>query len=253
MKLNDSKTELLVIGKALVLKSNIHDISVSIGETIIEPTDCKDDKWTSLGVKLDGSLTMERQVNSVKQKCCWTMNNIRTIGFYLDKPVKIMLVKQLVICRIDYCNVLYTNLPKKHIRKLRSVLNNGIRFIFDIKDHRQDLSAFYKEAHILPIEQRISFKVCLMCFKAIHGMVPAYFDGLVKLDACERPNTRLRPTDDHLCLKVQPLPSTLKGARRFSFYAPNIWNAIPLRIRSLENIDTFKKALKTHFFTLLDL
>ena len=163
------------------------------------------------------------------------------------------MVKQLVISPIDYCNVLYVNLPKKLIKKLRSVLNNGIRFIFDIKDQSQDLIPYYKEAHILPIEHRISFKVCLMCFKAIHGMVPAYFDGLVELDQRERPSTRLKPAEDNLCLKVQPLPTTLKGARRFSYQAPIIWNAIPLRIRSLDHIDSFKKALKTHFFTLIDL
>ena len=252
MKLNDSKTELLIIGKPLVLRSNIHGVSVSIGEVVIEPTECKDDKWTSLGVMLDGSLTMERQINGVKQKCCWTMNNMRIISCYLDKGNKIMMVKQLVIMRIDYCSALYINLPKKQIKKLRSVLNNGIRFIFNIKDFQLDLAPFYKAAHILPIDYRIIFKVSLLCYKAINGMVPSYFDGLVSITNQDRPRTRFHPADDHLQLQTRPLPLTRYGARRFSSFAPGVWNQLPLSIRSLQNITTFKKTLKTHLFTLFD-
>ena len=161
-----------------------------------------------------------------------------------------MMVKQLVIMRIDYCSALYINLPKKQIKKLGSVLNNGIRFIFNIKDFKQDLAPFYKKAHILPIEFRIKFKVCLLCFKAINGMVPSYFEGLVCIDVQDRAGTRLRPASDHFQLMNRPLPQTRTGARRFSSYAPSLWNSIPLSIRSINNVSTFKKALKTHLFSL---
>ena len=146
---------------------------------------------------------------------------------------------------------LFINLPKKLIKKLRSVLNHGIRFILSIKDFKQDLIEYYKQAHILPIEQRIDYKVCLICFKTIHNMVPVYFEGLLSLDVGDRPNTRLRPIDDDLLLKVKPLPPTLKGTRRFSFHAPNVWNKLPLSIRSIDNLETFKRTLKTHMFASL--
>ena len=63
-------------------------------------------------MKFDKSLNMERQINSVKKKCSWTMMNLRTIGRYLDESIKLMMVKQLVISKIDYRNSLYMNLPK---------------------------------------------------------------------------------------------------------------------------------------------
>ena len=55
--------------------------------------------------------------------------NLRTIGYYLDEGVKLMMVKQLVISKLDYCNSLYMNLPKTRLNKLRSVLNGAIRYI----------------------------------------------------------------------------------------------------------------------------
>ena len=114
MKLNEGKTELLVMGRPHILKKFDLGVSLQFGSTVIQPTECKGNKWTSLGVKLDQALTMERQINSVRQKCYWTMTNLRTIGRYLDESVKLMMqmVKQLVISKIDYCNALYMNLQK---------------------------------------------------------------------------------------------------------------------------------------------
>ena len=101
------------------------ELSLQIGSTTILPTECKGDSWKSLGVKFDESLNMERQINSVKKKCSWTMMNLRTIGRYLDEGIKLMMVKQLVISKIDYCNSLYMNLPKTRLKKLKSILNGG--------------------------------------------------------------------------------------------------------------------------------
>ena len=62
MKLNESKTELLVIAKPSILREFGQDqISVSFGSTEVVPTECVGDSWKSLGVKLDPSLSMERQ------------------------------------------------------------------------------------------------------------------------------------------------------------------------------------------------
>ena len=36
----------------------------------------------------------------------------------------------------------------------------------------------------------------------------------------------------------------------FSYYAQKHWNKLPLKIRLSETQDSFKKALKTHLFTI---
>ena len=98
------------------------------------------------------------------------------------REVKLMMVKQLVISKLTSCNVLYMNLAKKRLKKLKYVLNQGIRFIYNIKDRSEDLVPYYKKAHILPIEQRILYKVCLLTHKAVHGTSPAYIRDLVTVD-----------------------------------------------------------------------
>ena len=103
-------------------------------------------------------------------------------GSYLDEEVKLMMVKQLVISKLDYCNVLYMNLAKKRLKKLTYILNQEIHFIYNIKDRSEDLIPYYKEAHILPFEQRILYKVSLLTHKAVHGTSPTYIRDLVTID-----------------------------------------------------------------------
>ena len=46
-----------------------------------------------------------------------------------------------------------------------------------------------------------------------------------------------------------PRTRTKLGDRAFSVAGPVIWNSIPESIRSVDNIHTFKRLLKTHFLT----
>ena len=252
MKLNESKTELLVIGKPSVLKKFNLDIKIQFGCTEITPTVYDGSNWKSLGVILDEALNMERQVNSVKQKCCWTMTSLRTISPYLDEGLKLMLVKQLIISKVDYCNALYMNLPMVRLKKLRSVLNAGVRFIYNIHDRNEDLLAYYKKAHILPIEQRVFFKVCLLSHKVIYGTAPDYLKELVQI---EEPPKEARTRSDSINDKLKfrfPKMAMLKASnRRFTYYAPECWNSVPLKIRKIEDISEFKGLLKNHLYDQL--
>ena len=47
-----------------------------------------------------------------------------------------------------------------------------------------------------------------------------------------------------------PLLKTKFGERTFSHTGPSTWNALPTHIRDVPNSDTFRKHLKTHFFSL---
>ena len=255
MKLNERKTELLVFGKPLTVKTLDADFSIRFGDSVISRSSWKGDEGKSLGVVLDASLTMDRQIADVKKRCSWTMMNLRTIGRYLDENIKIMLVKQLVISKLDYCNALYMNITKKRLKKLGSVLNTSIRFIYNINDRCEDLIPYYKKAHILPIQQRILYKVCLMIQKVIHGNSPNYIRELVELD-CPSTLTRSKvagdpKTMDNFKLKQPRMTKTKIEDRCFSNYAPAEWNKLPLSIRCIDSVTEFKKKLKHYFYDLI--
>ena len=244
MKLNTGKTELLVCAKRKVMDTMDEVLTVQVGEDEICGSNWKGDSGKSLGVKFDESLKMERQIADVVKHCNWTLLNLRRIASFLSEELKIMLVKQLVLSKIDYCNALYMNLPATRVKRLKSVMNSAIRFIYHVRDRSIELTPYYKEAHILPFEERVHFKACLMVHKAFYGKAPVYIQELITI---ETPNhmTRLKDGGKRL---VPRMAKTNLESRMFSNYAPSVWNNLPPYIRNEESTDAFKNLLKTHLF-----
>lgn len=245
MKLNTGKTELLICAKNKVLESIDESLTVQVGENEIKASDWSEDSGKSLGVKFDDSLKMVRQIADVVKKCNWTLLNLRRIASFLNESLKIMLVKQLVLSKVDYCNALYMNLPATRTRRLKSVMNSAIRFIYHIRDRNVELTPYYKKAHILPLKERIHFKACLITHKAIYGKAPGYIKELITVDD---PIYRTRAKDDGRLL-VPKMSKTSMESRMFSNYAPDVWNKLPGHIRNARSTDAFKRLLKTHMFS----
>jgi len=261
MKINESKTELLLIGKKRILTApsfKSEDIYINFGYEMITPTECSNDNWKSLGVLLDPNFNFDRQISSLKKKCSNTMNDLWTMGKYLNTRTKLMLVKQLVMSKIDYCNAMYINLPATSLKRLQSILNHCIRYVYGIKDRTEDLTPYFRKAHILPIKARICFKACLLAYKVVNNTAPGYLKELVNLEQDVTNNDtgsgrkRLRSGEDNMRLIVPKLTdsdSKISG-RRFTNYCPTEWNKLPLEIRSCSTVENFKSELKTYLFKL---
>ena len=81
----------------------------------------------------------------------------------------------------------------------------------------------------------------------MNNLAPSYLCDLVKpRNPCS--TYSLRSNEDQYCLAVSKRPKYKKMENAFSFSGPDIWNSLPVNIRSMNNIMNFKKALKTHYF-----
>ena len=103
----------------------------------------------------------------------------------------------------------------------------------------EPVSNFIVQYHWLDIEKRILFKNLTIIFKSIHEDAPVPIFEMI--DLRDDNSLKLKDTGFH--------PKTCLGNRAFTFYAPRIWNALPLQIRSSASVETFKKSLKTFLFT----
>lgn len=238
LKQNCDKTELLYTCKPGHLsKMNLRPLRID-GEDILPADHVK-----SLGVFLDGGLTLNRHVSAVCSAASLHIRNLGKIRHLLTQSVTEKLVHAFVSSRLDYCNSILFGLPKGVIKRLQLIQNTAARLVTGTKRDAH-ISAVLKDLHWLPVQERIIYKVLLLTYKAVNGSAPSYLTDLVTIYS---PGRCLRSASKNLL--CQPKTKLLQyGGRSFSNAAPTLWNQLPDSLRTAKSLDIFKHNLKTHLF-----
>ena len=102
-----------------------------------------------------------------------------------------------------------------------------------------------KSLHWLPVDQRIRYKLILMTYKA---NVLKTLDYLHKLLSNRTTSSSMSLRSSSRTLLCPKLTRTNYGDRAFSALAPVIWNDLPANFNFSDNLNIFKKRLKTFLF-----
>ena len=127
----------------------------------------------------------------------------------------------------------------------RSVQNAAARLITGSRKY-DHITPILFELHWLPVSERIKFKIILLTYKALHQQSPIYIQDLIRRYTTSR---TLQSSSDafRLCHVNHNLKSY--GSRAFAVSAPELWNKLPIDIRNCDNLNVFKRKLKTHLFS----
>jgi len=104
-----------------------------------------------------------------------------------------------------------------------------------------------KELHRLPINQRITYKMCLMMHFIHVQQYPDIMRDLVLMTATTATRTGLRSAS--VLSYWKPRIRTKFGERAFSYSGPAVWNSLPIHLQTTTNTNTVKRLLKTYLFT----
>jgi len=140
-----------------------------------------------------------------------------------------VLVNSLVgVARAQHASVLY--------------LINGI-LLLTLHDH---ISPVLRQLHWLPVFQRVTFKLAVLVFKALHGLAPRYLadDCQLVTDAGRRHH---RSSESATC--VLQRTNTRFGDRAFRLAGPSVWNNLPVDLQHPDlSLGQFHRELKTFLF-----
>jgi len=83
------------------------------------------------------------------------------------------LVHAFVSSRLDYCNSLLYGISDGLQTKLQTVQNAAACVVTGTRkfDH---ITPVLHQLHWLPVWQRITFKLAMITYKCLHGLVPSY-------------------------------------------------------------------------------
>ena len=116
LKLNDDKTEFIVFTSKS--KQDLYnDLSIMIGDTVVGCSSQVKD----LGVIFDRVLLLRQHVSYTSRACRFHLSNISGIRKYIPQDISIVLIKSLVMSRLDYSNGVLYGLPKCTVSGLQAV------------------------------------------------------------------------------------------------------------------------------------
>jgi len=241
LSLNPNKTEIIWLTPSR-RKHSIERPDLHISDKSVPPSTVV----RNLGVLVDDTLTLIPHINRLISVSFYYLRQIKTIRRFLSISNARLLTSGLILSRIDYCNSILFALPACHLQRLQTVLNSSARLIFNRSkfDHATPLLL---QLHWLRVPERIKFKVCLLTYKTLHALAPAYLTQFCNpLSAVTGPRAHLRSAAaGNLIL---PKFKTKFGTRSFSHSGPALWNSLPLRLKSAPTVGQFISMLKTSLF-----
>ena len=239
LKLNDSKTEVLVISSKANAK-HTENIKIKIGEEVITPSPVA----KNLGATLDNIMSMERQVSSVTRSVYFNLRRISKIKSYLTQSACANAIHATVTSRLDFNNGLLLGIPTNTLSRLQIAQNNAARLLTGAKKSDHIKPVLYN-LHWLPVQQRVTFKILTTIHKAIHSVTaPAYLTELLSI---YQPRRALRSSADEWRLQVDRTFNKY-GTRSFNVLGAKMWNELPAEIRGPVSLSVFRKHLKTFLF-----
>ena len=238
LKLNDDKTEVLLIGSPHHLK-NVSKMTVTIGDSTISSAP----QVRNLSATFDSALSMDKFVSQKYQTCMLHLRYMSRIRKYLSIDACKSVIHALVTSRLDYANSLLFGIKQTHINKLQRIQNYAAKIIYKAT-YRDHATPYLISLHWLPVHARIQFKVLVHTYNSLHGTAPKYLSDLIK----HYIPTRSLRSENQLKL-VETRSKSRYGDRSFTIAAPVLWNHLPLKIKNAESVIEFKKQLKTFLFT----
>ena len=237
LRLNDDKTEFLIIGTPQQL-AKVRTTSIKIGTDQIQ---CSESAC-NLGYFYDSTMKGCTHINKLSSMLYITIKRISRIRYTIDLDTTKTLVQALVTMKLDYCNSLMLGTPGYNISKLQHIQNAAARVVYG-KRFVLHITPYLKELHWLKVRERITYKIACLMYKCVNGTAPKYLQELV----LKTHNTALRSSSQ---LKLPISKSNLSFIHKSSFSSmgPRTCNSLSQHLRCAENLDTFKGLLKTHLF-----
>ena len=204
----------------------------------------------NLGFHFDDQLNMNAQISHLSQICYLNLRNLKRIASRLNHELKVQLVHSNILSIIDYCNAVLFGISEKNLKRIQKIQNNAVRFIFNLHGlkKRTSITPYLKKLHFLPVHYRIKFKIALMVFKCLNNLAPCYLKELIQLREPKKISMRM---DNDFYLMKTPTPARFSRTdASFCQCGPKIWNELQYAVRCINEIENFKKCLKTYYFEI---
>ena len=242
LKLNDNKTELMLVTSKRTRPLHNIPTSITIGNAQIP----FNKSVKKLGFALDCHLTMNEHISNIARTCYFELRRLASIRRFLTSTATVTLVSAFALSRIDYFNSLLFGSTHNVTSNLQQIQNYAAREILRLPKSTS-ITTHLKSLHRLPVLVRSTYKIAYLCYHCYNSTAPSYIADMLHIKPSHTRNTRSSSYTMPLLNRPAHSKATL-GDRPFSFASSSVWNSIPNDVRCAPSLSSYTSRLKTYLF-----
>ena len=169
LKLNDNKTELMLVTSKRTKHLHSLPTSITIGNAQIPFKR----SVKNFGFALDCLLTMNAHVSNIARSCYFELHRLASIRRFLTSTATATLVYDLVLSRIDYCNSLLFGSTHYVTSHLQWIQKYAARVILCLP-RSSSITTHLKSLHWLCVKVRSTYEIACLCYHCHSSTAPSY-------------------------------------------------------------------------------
>lgn len=191
-----------------------------------------------LGIIIDDQLNFEEHLNFLVNKVNSVIGIICRNRYLLPLHCKKKIYFALIHSNLIYCIEVYANTSLTNLNKLIVKVNSLLR-VLQNRPRRTHITELYSCFDTLPVDLLFKFFTLKLVHKCmfVNTNVPVVIKNLFKVGTnLHSHNTR---TSKNFILQNNINPESI------SFYAPSLWNKLPVSLQTTQSCNIFTNQLKT--------
>ena len=228
LKLNAEKTHLITVGTHERLRTLARHPQVQMDGVQLEEDLGKGELL--LGCFIQANLKWQAQIQNLLKKLKNRLNGLNKIKWIVPFNIRKVITQSIFNSILVYCIPVFGGCDKGQIKALQVMQNKAAQIVCHLPP-RSRRSILYDKVGWLTVNQLVVYHSLIAVFKIKRNREPEYLAGKLAL---ETPTGRIL------------IPNTKLGLTQSSFVirSSSNWNNLPMQIRNLVKIGSFKIEVK---------
>ena len=189
-----------------------------------------------LGVTLDNKLNFDTHISNLCKKAAAQLKVLKRLRSFIGFEQKKVLVQSFVYSNFNYCPLVWYFSSMKSLQKIEKLQERALRFLYN--DHKSSYNDLLLKSGRCTMQVSRQRTLCIEIYKTMNDLNPPFMKNFFKLRS-SRYSSR-KPYD----LKhIRPNQVTF-GSNSLESVGPQIWNGLPNKMKSAENLKNFKLMIK---------
>ena len=222
------------VDKCHVLVSTNKPVGIKVGDYTIDNSECE----KLLGVKIDVNLNFNDHISDLCKKAGRKISALARVTPFMGLSKRKLLMNAFFTSQFSYCPLIWMCHSRKNNRKINMLHERCLRIIYN--DQQSSFTELLNKDNSVSIHIRNIQRLAIEMFRFYNGLSPPLMSNMFKLKAENSYNLRQVSEFSRPMVK-----SVYHGTESISYLGPKIWDILPEKLKNIDNLEHFKKEIKT--------